>query len=217
MASNKASSINLNLNLDEETISKIIHRIGHDIGNPLTSIISLASIIEKFSDPSFNSLDPAKLSSYAGTISSEAWKISRLSETLVQTLSKKKIQTQVVNLDEIIDRALSKVESQSIKYPDIVTELDTPENMTVLADPDQLTFALVEIIRNSFQANIEFDTNLINIDAEQVGDYCKISCSNKLSMPLEVSVDQLFLPLIANFKKISSNVLDVSLNNLAAF
>lgn len=200
----QASSQLINTAIDLDTISKIIHRIGHDIGNPLTSIISLASIIEKFSDPRFNSLDPAKLSSYAGTIANEAWKISRLSECLVQTLSQRTVQLQEVRLEDVIDRALTKIESAFSKHDNIKVTVEMPDELVVLAEQDQLTFAVSEIIRNAFQACIEFDLNDITISAENVDSYCKISCSNQLQAPIEGELAELFLPLVSQFKKIST-------------
>ena len=48
-----------------ELLSDLIHKIGHEIGNPLTSIISLASIIERFGGPTAGAgqttLEPEKL------------------------------------------------------------------------------------------------------------------------------------------------------------
>lgn len=199
-----ANSKNLETTLDQEAISKIVHRIGHDIGNPLTSIISLASIIEKFSDPRFNTLDSTKLSSYASTISNEAWRISRLSESLVHTFSRRTPQLQEVIIDDILDRALAKVESQFINYPNIRIELDLPENLVALAEPDQLIFALTEVIRNAFQANIESDLELISISAEKTEGYCKISCINQLNSPIVENIGELFLPLVSHLKKTSS-------------
>lgn len=200
----QASSQFLDITIDLDTISMIIHRIGHDIGNPLTSIISLASIIEKFSDPRFNSLDPAKLSSYAGTISNEAWKISRLSECLVHTLSQRTSQLQVIKLEDLIDRALSKIETLFSKHENIEVALDIPQELEAMGEQDQLIFAISEVIRNAFQACIEFQFNKISIKAEKVDCYCKITCSNQIPSKIEGELSDLLLPLVSQFKKIST-------------
>src|SRR5262245_24972844 len=77
----------------EELLSHLIHKLGHEIGNPLTSIISLGTILERFSISApgrGETLPPEKIASYASSIIDEAWRISSLTEKLVLTLSNRR-------------------------------------------------------------------------------------------------------------------------------
>ena len=144
------TSKDLELNISKEELSKLIHKVGHDIGNPLTSIISLSSIIERFSE--LDSLEPDKLISYSKTMNKEAWKISRLSECLVNILSNRKANIQNVNLEQVIDKAVSKASSYFSNIENLEFEIEVAANLEVETERDQLIIAIREIIRNHIQA-----------------------------------------------------------------
>ena len=61
-----------------EVLSPIIQKVCHDIGNPLTSIISLASLLDGGIAP----VKPERLPTYSRSIVEESWRVARLSERL---------------------------------------------------------------------------------------------------------------------------------------
>ena len=74
------------ISLDELTLSSITHNLSHDIGNPLTSIITYGSLIEQTQNLD---IPKDKLASYAKSMLSETWKISILMEKFLLLISRK--------------------------------------------------------------------------------------------------------------------------------
>ncbi len=195
-----ASSKDLEIGIETEELSKLIHRVGHDIGNPLTSIISLSSIIERFSE--LDSLEPDKLISYSKTINKEAWKINRLSECLVNMLSDRKANIQKINLEQIIDKAVSKANSYFSNIDNLEFDIEVPANFEVNTERDQLVIALREIIRNHIQACLEDEREIIKIEVLNENDNTIIKVSSETKLELEIK--DLFKVGTSGFKKVSN-------------
>lgn len=187
------SSKEIITDISKQDLSNLIHRVGHDIGNPLTSIISLSSIIETFSD-----IEAEKLSSYSKTINKEAWKINRLSQCLVNMLSTREINRQSIKIENVIDRAVSKASSYFKELENLEFDIEVQANLEAESERDQLTIALREIITNHIQACIEDDCEKIIIKADS--NTLTVSSATKL----DLDPNELFKPGVSGFKKISS-------------
>ncbi len=142
--------------LSGENLSNLIHKIGHEIGNPLTAIISLGTIIERFSRESPSADLEAtfkKTSGYAGSIIDEAWKVSALSERLVMLLSQKPGNVSPCDVNEALKKA---IEKQRLRgrgtRPNILMSTLGDKPCLALIDSEQLAVLLGELLQNAQNA-----------------------------------------------------------------
>lgn len=154
-----------------DVLSDILHRAGHDIGNPLTAIISLASILEfSSSGPapgspggSASGLPREKMLEYSLSINAEAWKISHLVERLVMIFSQRAGNPADHSIGEIAERVLQRLRSRQ-KIEDLHVESDfffAPTAARVRGDGDQLFLLISEIFLNAhtFHSPIPADSS----------------------------------------------------------
>lgn len=150
---------NLALEVVPPLLSEIIHRVGHDIGNPLTAIISLASIVERFSDPmSPAQIAPlaAKLGGYGRSMSDEAWKVSLLNDRLVMLLSQREAAKGAVNLVDIAERVVRRVRARTPHSSvEIMSNAAVSDPVMVNTDAEQVTIAVSELLMNALQASAD--------------------------------------------------------------
>ncbi|MCB0323381.1 MAG: hybrid sensor histidine kinase/response regulator [Bdellovibrionales bacterium] len=138
---------------DREFLSVLIHKIGHEIGNPLTSIISLATIIDRFSAPDAGGLDSEKAAAYARSIIKESWRVSALTEKLVLLLSNRRGAPTPCDVVGILPRALKKLRSRrgfDSDWVRIVSRSEIP--LFAFCDSDQFLVAITELLENAFVA-----------------------------------------------------------------
>ena len=130
--------------LSAANLSRVIHRIGHEIGNPLTSIISLSSIIERgIGESGAAQLPIERVVSYAGSIGSEAWRISSINEKLVMLLSSRQGNPEPSEPESIIRRALHKLQRRAEhKRFDVEFRRASPQ-CQALVDPEQAAWVFL--------------------------------------------------------------------------
>ncbi|MFN8390659.1 MAG: ATP-binding protein [Bdellovibrionota bacterium] len=189
-----------------ETLSNLIHKIGHEIGNPLTAIISLATIVERFNDESAakdltGTLN--KITSYSASIIDEAWKISALNERLVMLLSQKPGNCSPCNVGETIQRAVKKMRSRG-RAPDfdvLVSQIgEVPA--TAFIDSEQLNILLQELFQNAITAagNRDDDQPLrILVKGGKESTYIALMSDSSQRHPLELST--LFDPFVTTWSE----------------
>lgn len=143
--------------LGSEFLSEIAHRLAHDIGNPLTAIISFASIVERV-DPGappelLQSVVP-KLAGYGRSLTEEAWKVSVLNDRMVMLFSRRAPLISSVNLAELAERGVRRVRTRT-NFPqiEIMSNAGVSEPLHVSADGEQLIIALTELLLNALQAS----------------------------------------------------------------
>ncbi|HMO18323.1 MAG TPA: histidine kinase dimerization/phospho-acceptor domain-containing protein [Oligoflexia bacterium] len=207
--------------LEPDTLSKISHQLSHDIGNPLTSIISYSSILEQ---AVHFSLSPEKIADYAHSLSRETWRISSLVEKFLLLTSRSKNETPV-SLAEVKERVLTRYISRyNLGELDLTFEgFETEE--VIFAEIEHLTVILCEIASNSLGAQralaeiktnddkeknrpkidediegelwVNFKTFPINIESNQndrsPGKYLVIEATNP-SPPHGSEIEKLFYP-----------------------
>ena len=165
--------------LSSDTLSEIGHKFGHEVGNPLTAIISLASILGRALPPDKTAIDAllagekdvggqsaelqqlklllTRLPEYANSITHEAWRISSLTETLVFLLSERANQGAATELEKSVNRALSKLNSRS-RLRKQLFDLRVPAGPPVLRiEQDQFIFLLGELMTNAAQAMADLE------------------------------------------------------------
>jgi nitrogen-specific signal transduction histidine kinase/CheY-like chemotaxis protein len=141
--------------LRHEAISGIMHRIGHEIGNPLTSVISLSTLIERAGPE--GAITPEKLASYARAICAEAWRISSLNEKSVLMLSDRAGKAEYVEIEGVLHAALAQLRR---RFPEKDLELqifhrDNAEG-AAFTDPNLLLWIFTALLENCMLERDEF-------------------------------------------------------------
>ena len=137
-----------------DALSELVHKIGHDIGNPLTAIISVCSIMQTMADMDKNNtaLIP-KVSEYAGMLIGEAWKISRINERLVSLLSSRKPNLVPCTVHSNFVTVFNRLQSRNQKkFGKLEIIYDNVDNPVALADNNQLNLLITELIANCADA-----------------------------------------------------------------
>lgn len=190
--------------LSKQELSTLIHKIGHEIGNPLTAIISLASIIERFAaDINTNADFAGKISSYSSSIINESWRINQHSEKLVMLLSQKIGNLYLLNITDVINQAHKKFQlrnkNKNLAIHTIANTQDTPH---AFVDNDQFVILLSELFFNacSYQAyENQSEETEINIEIESDDKFSKIFIYNKIKEALPFELEKLFEPYITKY------------------
>jgi signal transduction histidine kinase len=179
----------------ETSLSDLIHRIGHDIGNPLTSLISLSSLIER-SDGDFK-LSEEDLKRYARTIISDAWKIQGISEKLTLLLSDRGREAEPVDIREAASSAIRKtLRRNRFSEGDVIVSYGE-EPLIALIDSAQAEWLIGELLSNALCASSKCspENYTAELYAAKTGDEIRITVSN-YSHPVEVELHTLFEPFV---------------------
>lgn len=138
-----------------DILSSLIHKIGHEIGNPLTSIISMGTVLESMQG-GLNAPKGKddKRSHYTNAIIDEAWRISRLNERLVMLLSTRTGNVTGCDVMRVAERALSKLKSRHKElFKTTKLVFSVPEDYPLVAiDEMQLMLVFTELFHNAQDA-----------------------------------------------------------------
>jgi|GEM_PF-5551345 len=140
--------------VSRDNLSDLIHHIGHEIGNPLTAVISLASLVERMAEDgrkktldidSAGTLDA--IARYAGSLLGEAWRISHLSQQMVMLLSQRESRNGMGKISDLISQAIRRLEKQSgLSSARITVELPDPE-VRLQGEPQQIGNLIEEMLK----------------------------------------------------------------------
>lgn len=191
--------------LSKQELSTLIHKIGHEIGNPLTAIISLGSIIERFADDLENPKPDlgSKISSYANSIISESWRINQHNERLVMLLSHKIGNLYLLNIADVINQAFKKFQLRN-KNKNLILNIASPakEPPHAFIDNDQFVILISELILNAcnYQA-YEYQNNDVQIEAkiESFENHSTLTLSNRIKEPIAYELEKLFEPYVSKY------------------
>lgn len=189
----------------QEPLSNLVHKLGHEIGNPLTAIISLSSILPRISLEAQQDAI-AKLQDYANSITQEAWRISRLSEQLVLLLSTKSTNTSPCALDGVIEQAARRLRSRLPAQCDkLVIDIRGADHLPDISlDADQSVIMFSELLLNAWQASCAFHKSAkdslapspILVQFEHDATSVLVSICNRADKPCSENLEDLFLPLV---------------------
>lgn len=191
--------------LEPEILSSLVHKIGHEIGNPLTSIISMASLIEYFSNPKLKTSEN-KSQQYALSITKEAWKIAGISQKLVLLLSNKQGSPSLCSLMAAFSHSIEKLKSRNSTGA-ILVDIDMSKiekNSKVFCDQDQLLALISELIENAQKAVSKFPVEepqcpLISISSESNLRHTSFSISSITSTACPLELNEIFKPLVTSY------------------
>lgn len=184
----------------DSTLSTIVHKIGHEIGNPLTSIISLSTILAM---PMGSAVASDKTITYAESITSEAWRISALTERFVLLLSDRTGNIAPAEITETLKKSLNKLRRKS-GFPDadVIVRCGEP-HVCAMMDSEQLMWLLSALLENALQSELrENDVDslppiAVHIRKEQ--QHCIVEIVNYKHAACEFELDRLFEPFVTEF------------------
>lgn len=177
----------------ETSLSELIHRIGHDIGNPLTSLISLSSLIER-SDGDFK-LSEEDLKRYAKTIINDAWKIQGISEKLTLILSDRGKVSESVDLQEIIAAAVRKtLRKHRFAASDVLVSFGEGP-LSAVVDSSQLEWLICELLANALSSASHCEADTAELSVRRVEEEIEIKITNRCK-PIESELSSLFNPFV---------------------
>ena len=203
-----------------ERLSDMIHKIGHDIGNPLTSIISLGSLLQRIAsesktNPKTDMLDNEKLSLYLDSMVKEAWRISSLNERMVLLLSDRPNNQELAPVARICERAIQKLQS-SDEFEGIDAEFDlSSEELSIQIDPAQFQVLISELLKNAYEwsKDLESESNITIIAFTDQEGETNIEINNEFNANLPKDLENLFLP----FEKGSADSKNIGLGLTVAW
>lgn len=195
-------------NLDSLQLSNIFHQLSHDIGNPLTSIITYGSLIEQCDNLN---IPPEKIASYAKSMLSETWKISTMVEKFLLLVSKK-ANSGSFTLKNIATKIMSRYQA---RYGLSLFDLELigfDQEYLIQGDPEQLTAVLCELLSNSAIALKELNSTnpeielCLKLESELLNEnYVSISISN-LTLKHETPVTDLIKPGVSESHSGKANI-----------
>ena len=164
-----------------DALSELVHKIGHDIGNPLTAVISVCSIMQTMAEMDKTTNSAAlvtKISEYSGMLTSEAWKISRINERLVSLLSSRKPNLISCNIHNnfvtVFNRLQSRNQKKFGKLEIVFNAEEKGDNIVALADNNQLNLLITELITNCADA-LEKNSSLDATSSSKNDEKLKVS------------------------------------------
>ena len=181
-----------------ELLSELVHKIGHEIGNPLTAIISLGSLLQRVSKDPEGLSNFEKTGSYIDSMVKESWRVGLLNERMVLLLSSRPNNQELSPVRRVVEKAVQRLQSDS-DFVDLDPEITLhDEECTIQIDPGQFQVAISELLRNAHIESKEVDKpSRIKISASQNDDgETVVEVSNPFSSPLPEDLSQVFRPFV---------------------
>ncbi|NDJ52169.1 MAG: HAMP domain-containing histidine kinase [Chloroflexi bacterium] len=184
-----------------------IHRIVHDMRNPLAAIIAHASNLQQ--SPS---VDEAGWRKSASTIEGEAQRLARLVDSMLfdARLAYVPLQPQRLDLVDVLEEALFARDEEAMEHGKSI-ELEAPSGSLILeADRDLLVRAFVNIIDNSLKYSGPEGHVRIEVDRGASG-YIIRFVDNGDGIPPEYLPHRIFEPLVRGRSQGSGSGLGLSI------
>ncbi len=192
--------------LEGETLSELIHKIGHETGNPLTSIISMGTVLSTISSGSSTNNILEKTLKYSNSIIDEAWRISRLNERLVMLLSRRTGNATLTEVAPCAEKTIKKLRGRYkkiFKPLKLEFEIEEPSPKAVI-DELQLMVIFSELFTNAAEATKDNSLNSpkqtetlptkVSIYSKEKNVVLEVTSISKNKCPYEL--DSLFDPFV---------------------
>lgn len=195
------------LQLSPLVLSDLTHRIGHEIGNPLTSIISLASLLERFGREQTN--EGAEIR-YAQSIIGEAWKVGSIVEKLVLLVSQRDLRFESSDIRLLLQKACSRLRSRSaLPVDEVVIRISPEAPKEFLLDFDQCITVLAELLQNALRVSSltlppdVAELHPVMLEVRYADQMLEITVRNPIAKPLNVALAELPQPLVRGDESVS--------------
>jgi len=175
------------------SLSTILHRIGHDIGNPLTSVISLASIVEMTDDL-------GKIKGYAKSISVEAWRVFDIVEKMVLIFSNKETTKTELSPAKILQQVFQKCQ-RPLEFKRFDLNVKSDANILLSTNQEQFEWLIGALFSNALKSlsnekTIDEQFDSIFVAIANNGEAVTIEITNFRSTPSSLPLGDLFNPFI---------------------
>lgn len=177
--------------MNEKELSEIIHKYNHEVGNPLTAIISLSSLLTQLLPK-----EEEKNLEFLQIIINEAWKINSLSESLLYLLSQRSSKSES-DIRSALKKSLSKLEQRYLLDINRV-QIEGEADSEVQIELEQLSYIFSELIFNGFIENLLDPTHTIMITIENAEDQINIQIKNRITTDRSIDYLKIREPLLAD-------------------
>jgi len=178
-----------------EALSGLVHRLRHDVDNPVTSIISIAGVLQQMSRSSQDLGGEArKIADYANHLTSEAWRISGLLEKFTAVVSERLFDEERAALSTIVRKEVSTLLDEF--GPERLEFSNSDKDFEVRLTERDCKFLIKELLLNAFLHSPTQDT-VIQVSLTEAEDVVSFEVSN----PCDESK---ISPLVECFKPFST-------------
>lgn len=172
-------------------LSELIHRISHEVGNPLTAVIALASLLPIESDTE-------KIHEHAKSINAEAWKINSLTEKLVLLFSDGQGNQEPCDLEEAVRGAENKLKVRH-GVSDLNLRIDCAENDCFAnVDSAQCISLVSELLLNAVQNAASKDNSITCKIEKTSANSVTLRVSNFVDKACHLKLEDAFRPLVTS-------------------
>ncbi|HEV8642995.1 MAG TPA: ATP-binding protein [Methylomirabilota bacterium] len=135
-----------------EALARLAAGIAHELRNPLAVILARVQLLE-LGLKNGKALEPERLERALRTIEEQAFRTSKIIESLSVFARPRVPEIHPIDLGETVGHVLASLRTRMPQDAALLTNVViSPEARTLLADPDQLTTALTQLVVNALEA-----------------------------------------------------------------
>ena len=181
------------------SLGQLAASIAHEVNNPIAGVLVYTQLLTK--KLTADTLPKEKALDYLSRMESELTRSSRLIRNLLDFARQTKPALRLVNINEVIDRALSLVaHSAQMQHVEVIKNL-SPTLPEVMADPDQLQQVCTNLMLNAIQAMPEGGTLTLHTSADSKGQV-KIEVQDTGIGISQENLQKLFTPFFTTKKEV---------------
>ncbi|MBL7125211.1 MAG: histidine kinase [Dehalococcoidales bacterium] len=181
------------------SLGQLAASIAHEVNNPIAGVLVYTQLLTK--KLTADTLPKEKALDYLSRMESELARSSRLIRNLLDFARQTKPALRLVNINVVIDQALSLVaHSAQMQHVEVIKNL-SPTLPEVMADPDQLQQVCTNLILNAIQAMPEGGTLTLHTSADSKGQV-KIEVQDTGIGISQENLQKLFTPFFTTKKEV---------------
>ncbi|MBC8429622.1 MAG: histidine kinase [Dehalococcoidia bacterium] len=181
------------------SLGQLAASIAHEVNNPIAGVLVYTQLLTK--KLTADTLPKEKALDYLSRMESELARSSRLIRNLLDFARQTKPALRLVNINVVIDQALSLVaHSAQMQHVEVIKNL-SPTLPEVMADPDQLQQVCTNLMLNAIQAMPEGGTLTLHTSADSKGQV-KIEVQDTGIGISQENLQKLFTPFFTTKKEV---------------
>lgn len=179
------------------SIGQLAAGVAHELNNPLGTIMLFASMLKRDLN---NKTDNKNWVDDASTIVDEANRCKNIVSNLLNFARHGKLKISVVNIKNIIEKALRNF-TVNPQYSDVIVNINFNTDVeTILADKDQLIQLFINIIGNAFEALDEAGIKNVTINLKREKNFIIIEIIDTGCGIPDENMSKLFTPFFTTKK-----------------